>query len=270
MKKIIALSEVDRRAIAAMLRRDIAEQAIDPNPRPPRRHSWAAKLYVAKVPTGQTLCSGTSLFPGVRRCWMYRLKEFKDTTAPSTQCPDASTPIAEYVQILKNKDEENPDPWMPRVFNVSGINLTSANGFFPVHKTETGHWLATPVVNTTSESDTLERFVMRSDWVGGLAAATFTNLSEPTWPDENGVVEDPLGIFADILGVGGQGLSIRTRYGRHYVIQAKCDQVDVPPVDPVGSCEFYVEGVGSQCVVTTSAMCTLLGGTYGGNGTACP
>lgn len=148
-----------------------------------------------------------------------------------------------------------------------GSNI-AANTDVVLHRVP-GFWLAVPMGVSSSTSDTLERFVMRSDWVGGIAAATFTNLSEPTWPDENGVVEDPLGIFADILGIGGQGLSIRTRYGRHYVIQAKCDQVDVPPVDPVGSCEFYVEGVGSQCVVTTSAMCTLLGGTYGGNGTTC-
>jgi hypothetical protein len=130
--------------------------------------------------------------------------------------------------------------------------------------------VARDFTDSQAQSDTLERFVMNSNWVGGVAAATFTNLSEPSIPVQAGVVEDPLGIFTDILGVGGQGLSIRTRYGRHYVIQAKCDQLDVPPVDPTGACEVYVEGVGSQCFVTTSAVCTLLGGTYGGNGTSCP
>lgn len=123
---------------------------------------------------------------------------------------------------------------------------------------------------TVNRRDTLERFVMNSNWVGGVAAATFTNLSEPSIPVQAGVVEDPLGIFTDVLGVGGQGLSIRTRYGRHYVIQAKCDQAGVPPTDPVGACEVYVQGVpGVNCFVTTEAVCTLLGGTYGGNGTTC-
>lgn len=121
----------------------------------------------------------------------------------------------------------------------------------------------------TATSDTLERFVMTSNWFGGLATATFTNLSEPAWPTEYGIVEDPLGIFTDILGVGGEGLSIRTRYGRHYVIQAKCDQVEVPPVDPVGSCQVYTEESGAQCFTTTEAICDLLGGTYGGDGTTC-
>lgn len=122
---------------------------------------------------------------------------------------------------------------------------------------------------TASQSDTLERFVMTSNWFGGLATATFTNLSEPAWPTEYGIVEDPLGIFTDILGVGGEGLSIRTRYGRHYVIQAKCDQAEVPPVDPVGSCQVYTESSGLQCFVTTEAVCNLSGGTYGGDGTTC-
>lgn len=118
-------------------------------------------------------------------------------------------------------------------------------------------------------SDTLERFVMTSNWYGGLATATFVNLSEPGWPIEYGIVEDPLGIFTDILAIGGQGLSTRTRYGRHYVIQAKCDQAEVPPVDPVGSCQVYTESSGLQCFVTTEAVCNLFGGTYGGDGTTC-
>lgn len=128
--------------------------------------------------------------------------------------------------------------------------------------------VARDFVDTQAQSDTLERFVMNSNWVGGVAAATFTNLSEPSIPVQAGVVEDPLGIFTDTLGVGGQGLSIRTRYGRHYAIQAKCDQADVPPTDPVGACEVYVQGVpGVNCFVTTEAVCTLLGGTYQGDGT---
>lgn len=121
---------------------------------------------------------------------------------------------------------------------------------------------------TVNRRDTLERFVMKSNWVGGVAAATFTNLSEPSWPTENGRVEDPLGIFADVLQVGGQGLSIRTRHRRHYAIQAKCDQFEVPPTDPVGACEIYFPGIpGVNCFVTTESVCELFGGTYQGDGT---
>lgn len=119
-------------------------------------------------------------------------------------------------------------------------------------------------------ADTLERFVMRSNWVGTTALATFTNLSEPAFGTTNGVVEDPLGIFTDILGVGGEGLSIRTRYGRHYVIQAKCDQVETPPVDPIGACSVYTESTaGVVCFQTTEAICELMDGAYGGDGSAC-
>lgn len=130
-----------------------------------------------------------------------------------------------------------------------------------------GFWVAVAPPQATT-SDSLERFVMRSNWVGGVAAASFVNLSIPSLSTVYAIVEDPLGIFADVLGVGGQGLSIRTRGGRHYAIQAKCDQADVPPTDPVGACEVYVQGVpGVNCFVTTEAVCTLFGGTYQGDGT---
>ncbi|AMV30917.1 hypothetical protein VN12_02295 [Pirellula sp. SH-Sr6A] len=123
---------------------------------------------------------------------------------------------------------------------------------------------------TSSLGDTLERFIMRSSWVGGSALATFTNLSEPSIPASGGIVEDPLGIFFDILGPWNEGLSIRTRYGRHYVIQARCDQTDIPPDEPIGSCQVYDESTGLVCYQTTEAICDFLNGSYGGDGTSCP
>lgn len=133
-----------------------------------------------------------------------------------------------------------------------------------------GFWLAVlqDHVGNDAVGDTLEIFTMRSNWVGGTAAASFVNLSRPSWPTAYGRVEDPLGIFADILSRGGRGLSIRTRGNRHYAIQAKCDQTDLPEPDPVGACEVYFPGIpGVNCFVVTEAVCTLLGGTYQGDGT---
>lgn len=120
-----------------------------------------------------------------------------------------------------------------------------------------------------SDSDTLETFQMTSNWLGGIATATFTNLSEPAYGTSAGILEDPEGIFVDVLGAGGRGLSIRTRYGRHYVIQAKCAQTLTPPAT-TGKCDIYIEGQGAACIVTTAAACAAVGGTYGGNGTTCP
>lgn len=120
-----------------------------------------------------------------------------------------------------------------------------------------------------SASDTLETFQMTSNWLGGIATATFTNLSEPAYGTSAGILEDPEGIFVDILGAGGRGLSIRTRYGRHYVIQAKCAQTLTPPAS-TGACEVYIEGEGVACVITTEAACDAVGGTFDGVGTTCP
>lgn len=118
-------------------------------------------------------------------------------------------------------------------------------------------------------SDTLETFQMTSNWIGGIATATFNNLSEPAYGTSAGILEDPEGIFVDILGAGGRGLSIRTRYGRHYVIQAKCAQTLTPPAS-TGACEVYIEGEGVACVITTEAACDAVGGTFDGVGTTCP
>ncbi len=71
--------------------------------------------------------------------------------------------------------------------------------------------------------DTLERFQMTSNWFGGIATATFINLSG-AYSEPSGIVEDPLGIFADQLVAGNIGLSTRTCEARHFVIQAKCRQ----------------------------------------------
>ncbi len=71
--------------------------------------------------------------------------------------------------------------------------------------------------------NTLERFQMTSNWFGGIATATFINLSG-AYSEPSGIVEDPLGIFADQLLAGHIGLSNRTCEARHFVIQAKCKQ----------------------------------------------
>ncbi|AMV31338.1 hypothetical protein VN12_04420 [Pirellula sp. SH-Sr6A] len=127
-------------------------------------------------------------------------------------------------------------------------------------------WVAT--LSTSSVSDTLERFLMTSNWYGGICTATFTNLSEPAFPVIAGILEDPEGIFTDILTAGNRGLAIRTRYNRHYIIQAKCNQTPAPS-DPTGACEAYIEELGTICIVTTLDACTELGGDYAGNGTTC-
>ncbi len=75
--------------------------------------------------------------------------------------------------------------------------------------------------------DTLERFQMTSDWFGGIATATFINLSG-AYSEPTGLLEDPLGIFEDQLVAGNIGLSHRTCQGRHFVIQAKCKQPRLP------------------------------------------
>lgn len=75
--------------------------------------------------------------------------------------------------------------------------------------------------------DTLERFQMTSNWFGGIATATFINLSG-AYSEPTGLLEDPLGIFEDQLVSGNVGLSHRTCQGRHFVIQAKCNQPRFP------------------------------------------
>ena len=87
-------------------------------------------------------------------------------------------------------------------------------------------WAIVRIGNATC-SERLEKFVMLSDWSDdGLATARFT-LIEESIADMEGILEDPLGIFADQLGRGNFGLATRTCSGRHFVIQAACDQDDV-------------------------------------------
>lgn len=138
-----------------------------------------------------------------------------------------------------------------------------------VETAETEHAARIPRDDPAGASDTLETFQMTSNWIGGIATATFTNLSEPAYGNSAGILEDPEGIFVDVLGAGGRGLSIRTRYGRHYVIQAKCAQTLTPP-ENTGACEVYIEGEGVACVITTEATCDAVGGTFDGVGTTCP
>lgn len=106
----------------------------------------------------------------------------------------------------------------------------------------------------------LEKFVMHSGWISGLALATFT-LIEAVSPDVTATLEDPLGIFSDQLRYGGTGLSIRTCSGRHFVIQAKCGQTIVDPPAPLGCCVYGSPGSPSTAY-TTEANCALVSGVW--------
>ncbi len=70
-------------------------------------------------------------------------------------------------------------------------------------------WAIVRIGNTTC-SERLEKFVMLSDWSDdGFAVARFTRIEESV-ADVVGIVEDPLGIFADQIGFGNSGLATRT------------------------------------------------------------
>ena len=115
-------------------------------------------------------------------------------------------------------------------------------------------------------SEKLEQFTMLSGWQNLKAAAAFMLITASS-PDQYGIVEDPLGIFTNQIGYGHSGLSIRTCNGRHFVIQAKCNQsIVTPPV--LGMCLIGSAG-NSTCANTTEANCTLLGGVWTA-ATACP
>ena len=93
----------------------------------------------------------------------------------------------------------------------------------------TGSQWAIVRIGNAACSERLEKFVMLSDWSDdGFAMAQFT-LIEESIADMVGIVEDPLGIFGDQIGYGNSGLATRTCSGRHFVIQAACDQDDVTP-----------------------------------------
>ncbi len=127
-------------------------------------------------------------------------------------------------------------------------------------------WAIARIGNTTC-SERLEKFVMLSDWSDdGFAVARFT-LIEESVADVVGIVEDPLGIFADQIGFGNSGLATRTCSGRHFVIQAACDQDPVTPSAPLGSCAYISPDGESSCSVTTQANCNLIAGTWTAGGT---
>jgi hypothetical protein len=73
---------------------------------------------------------------------MYRLANFQDDTALSTQCSWSPNAVGAYIQMTKNGDVDPPVYWKPRVFNVSDVDIIRDDGYFPVIKTETGHWIA--------------------------------------------------------------------------------------------------------------------------------
>ncbi len=111
-------------------------------------------------------------------------------------------------------------------------------------------------------SERLEQFQMLTNWEYGKAWAQF-QLVDETAPYGVGIVEDPQGIFSDQLSMGKKGLSIWTCRGRHFVIQARCNQTFTVPT--LGSCVWGSEG-DPHCAQTTSAYCTLLGGTWTSGG----
>lgn len=122
-------------------------------------------------------------------------------------------------------------------------------------------WAIVRIGNTTC-SERLEKFVMLSDWSDdGFAMARFT-LIEAAVSDMVGIVEDPLGIFADQIGYGNSGLATRTCSGRHFVIQAACDQDDVTPSAPLGSCSYSGPDENPVCSITTEADCAAIPGTW--------
>ncbi len=127
-------------------------------------------------------------------------------------------------------------------------------------------WAIVRIGNTTC-SERLEKFVMLSDWSDdGFAVARFT-LIEESVADVVGIVEDPLGIFADQIGFGNSGLATRTCSGRHFVIQAACDQDDVTPSAPLGSCSYNGPDGEPDCSIMTQADCNAIAGTWISGGT---
>ena len=109
-------------------------------------------------------------------------------------------------------------------------------------------------------TDRLERFVMRSDWFGGIALATFTMAGEDD-PYATGVLEDPDGIFTDQFRMGSVGWSMLTCKGRHFAIQGKCKQAAVTPPEPLGRCLWGSPGA-PNCAYTTEANCELVSGIW--------
>ncbi len=131
----------------------------------------------------------------------------------------------------------------------------------------TGSQWAIVRIGNTACTERLEKFVMLSDWSDdGFAMARFT-LIEETIADMVGIVEDPLGIFADQIGYGNSGLATRTCGGRHFVIQAACDQDDITPSAPLGSCSYNDPTGGPACSITTEADCAAIPGTWTLGGT---
>jgi hypothetical protein len=69
----------------------------------------------------------------------------------------------------------------------------------------------------------LGKFTMLTDWYVGKAHAHFQLIDE-TAPYGVGIIEDPLGVFADVIVTGNSGLSRQTCSGRYFAIQAPCNQ----------------------------------------------
>jgi hypothetical protein len=131
----------------------------------------------------------------------------------------------------------------------------------------TGSQWAIVRIGNTACTERLEKFVMLSDWSDdGLAVARFT-LMEAAASDMVGIVEDPLGIFADQIGLGNSGLATRTCSGRHFVIQAACEQDDVAPSAPLGSCAYSDPTGNPACSLTTEADCAAIPGVWTLGGT---
>ena len=147
--------------------------------------------------------------------------------------------------------------------NLLKGELSGTSG--PCHWFQGQYWFLSKIPT----GERLEKFQMYSDWVTGTgkALAVFT-LMDAASPDRWGIVEDPLLIFADQIGYGNSGLSIRTGTGRHFVIQAACKQTVVTPPDPQGACSYSGDD-GTTCAQTSEADCASLGGSWAVGGT-CP
>ena len=148
----------------------------------------------------------------------------------------------------------------------------------------------TDKLGSKSCTERIETFALNTNMVGGVGLASFGALSIPdysspmTYDGETvsnpyhgeasaGLLLDPQGIFSS-LKAGSTGLSILTCDGKHYVIQAGCNQTEVTPVDPTGACVYYIQGSSEPgCFITTAAVCNALpasySATYMGNGSTC-
>lgn len=169
--------------------------------------------------------------------------------------------VTSEIELNRFADAVAPD------FTELSVSDSTGNAQILWRAGGTGSQWAIIRIGNTACAERLERFVMLSDWSeDGFAVARFT-LIEAAASDMVGIVEDPLGIFADQIGLGNSGLATRTSSGRNFVIQAACEQEEVAPSAPLGSC-VYIDPTGNpSCSMTTEADCAAIAGTWTSGGT---